>query len=75
MFTWPEIVLLVLKIADALLGEYKYGEAYQAGTDAAIAKVAASILAKTAAMQKIRDQVNALTTDAVDTALRDLEPK
>jgi len=75
MITWPEIVLLVLKIADALLGEYKYGEAYQAGTDAAIAKTAAAILAKTAAMQEVKDKINALANDAVDNALRDLEPK
>jgi len=75
MFTWPEIILLVLKLANAIMGEYKYGEAFKAGTDAAIAKEAAAILGKTKAMQKVREQVNALTTDAVDKQLADLEPK
>jgi hypothetical protein len=75
MFTWPEIILLVLKLANAIMGEYKYGQAFQAGTDAAIAKEAATILAKTKAMQKVREEVNALTNDAVDKQLADLEPK
>jgi len=75
MFTWPEIVLYILKIANAILGEYQNEQAYKAGTDAAIAKEAAAILAKTKAMQQVRDEVNALTDEAVDNALRDLEPK
>lgn len=75
MFTWAEIVLLFLKIADALLSEYHDQQSFQAGTDAEIAKVSASILAKTAAMQKVKDQVNALTSDAVDAQLAGLEPK
>lgn len=75
MFTWPEIILLVLKLLNAVMGEVHDAKAFKAGTDAAIAKEAAAILAKTKAMKEVRDQVNALTMDAVDKQLADLEPK
>jgi len=75
MFSWVEIVLLFLKLANAIMGEVHDAKAFKAGTDAEIAKVAAAILAKTQAMKKVRDQVNALTNDAVDEQLAALEPK
>ncbi len=75
MFTWAEIALLFLKIADALVSEYHDQQQVQAGTDAEIAKVSAAILAKTQAMQKVKDQVNALTNEAIDAQLAGLEPK
>jgi len=75
MFTWPEIVLLVLKIANAIMTEVHDAKSFQAGTDAEIAKVSAAILAKTQAAKQIKDQVNALTNDAVDAQLAALEPK
>ena len=75
MFTWPEIILLILKIVNSIMGEVHDQKAFQAGTDAAIAKEAAAILAKTKAMQQVRDEVNALTDDAVDKQLAALEPK
>jgi hypothetical protein len=75
MFTWPEIILLVLKLLNAVMSEVHDQKSFQAGTDAAIAKEAASILAKTQAAKVIRDQVNALTKDAVDAQLAGLEPK
>lgn len=75
MFTWPEIILLILKIVNSIMGEVHDAKAFRAGTDAAIAKEAAAILAKTKAMKEVRDQVNALTMDAVDKQLADLEPK
>ena len=75
MFTWPEIVLLFLKLANAIMGEVNDQRQFQAGTDAEIAKVSAAILAKTRAAKDIRDQVNALTKDAVDAQLAGLEPK
>ena len=75
MFTWPEIVLLLLKIANSILTEVHDDKSFQAGTDAEIAKTSAAILAKTQVAQKIKDQVNALTTDAVDKQLAALEPR
>lgn len=75
MFTWPEIVLLILKIANALLDAADDAKSFQAGTDAEIAKVSATILGKTQAMKLVKDQVDALTSDAVDAQLASLEPK
>lgn len=75
MITWSEIVLLILKIADAIMTQIGEQKQFQAGTDAEIAKTSAAILAKTRAAKQIGDQVNALTDDAVDAQLRGLEPK
>jgi hypothetical protein len=75
MFTWAEIVLLFLKLANAIMGAVNDQKQFQAGTDAEIAKTSAAILAKTRAAKDIRDQVNALTNDAVDAQLAGLEPK
>ena len=75
MFTWPEIILLLLKLVNAIMSEVHDAKSFQAGTDAEIAKVSAAILAKTKAAKEIRDQVNALTKDAVDAQLAGLEPK
>ena len=75
MFTWAEIVLLFLKLANAIMGAVNDQKQFQAGTDAEIAKTSAAILAKTKAAKDIRDQVNALTKDAVDAQLAGLEPK
>ena len=75
MFTWPEIVLLFLKLANAIMGEVNDARQFKAGTDAEIAKVSAAILGKTQAAKAIREKVNALTNDAVDAQLSALEPK
>ena len=75
MFTWAEIVLLFLKLANAIMGAVNDQKQFQAGTDAEIAKTSAAILGKTKAAKEIRDQVNALTKDAVDAQLAGLEPK
>ncbi len=75
MFTWAEIVLLFLKLANAIMGAVNDQKQFQAGTDAEIAKTSAAILAKTKAAKDIRDQVNALTKEAVDAQLASLEPK
>jgi hypothetical protein len=75
MFTWAEIVLLFLKLANAIMGAVNDQKQFHAGTDAEIAKTSAAILAKTQAARTIRDQVNALTDAAVDAQLAGLEPK
>jgi hypothetical protein len=75
MFTWPEIVLLVLKIANLIMSEAHDAKSFQAGTDAEIAKVSAAILQKTVVGKKMMEKVNAMSDDEVDAALRGLEPK
>jgi hypothetical protein len=75
MFTWPEIILLLLKLVNAIMSEVHDAKAFQAGTDAEIAKVSAAILGKTQAAKAIREKINVLTNDAVDAQLSALEPK
>jgi len=74
MFTWAEIVLLFLKLANAIMGAVNDQKQFQAGTDAEIAKTSAAILAKTQAAKTIRDQVNSMVDAEVDIQLQKLEP-
>ena len=75
MFTWAEIALLVLKIADAIMGQINDQRQFKAGTDAEIAKVSAAILAKTQAGKAIMEKIDAMSDDDVDAGLTGLEPK
>ncbi len=75
MFTWPEIVLLVLKLANAIMSAAQDAKSFQAGTDAEIAKVSAAILAKTQAGKAMMEKINAMSDAEVDDGLRGLEPK
>jgi hypothetical protein len=75
MVTWAEIVLLILKIVNAIMGEVGNQRQFQAGADAEIAKISAAILRKTVAGKAIMERVDALSADDVDAALRGLEPK
>lgn len=74
MFSIPEIVLLVLKIAHAIMGEVHDDKAVKAGTDAEIARVSAAILRKTKAGKEIMEKVDAMSPEDVDAGLRELEP-
>ena len=73
--TIAEIVLLVLKIADAIMKYVGDAKQFQAGTDAEIAKVSAAILRKTQAGKAIMEKVDAMSESDVDAGLRGLEPK
>jgi hypothetical protein len=75
MFTWAEIALLVLRIANLIMEQVASNKAFQAGTDAEIAKVSAAILAKTKAGKAIMEKVNAMSEADVDAGLIALEPK
>ncbi|MET4315883.1 hypothetical protein [Bradyrhizobium sp. RT4b] len=75
MFAWADIVLLVLKIANAIMGEVGNQRQFQAGADAEIAKISAAILAKTQAGKAMLEKVNAMSDADVDAELRGLEPK
>lgn len=75
MFTWPEIVLLILKIANGILGEVKDQKQFQAGVDAEIAKQSTELLRKTQAGKEIWEKINAMSEAEVDSGLRDLESR
>ena len=75
MFTWPSIILAVLKLINEIMSAVNRDKWMQAGADAEIAKITASILAKTQAGKIIMDKVNAMSDADVDAALRGLEPK
>lgn len=75
MFTWPEIILLLLKLANAIMGEVGNARQFKAGADSEIAKTALAIANKTAAGKAIMEKVNAMSADDVDRELTGLEPK
>jgi hypothetical protein len=75
MFTWGSIILAALKLINAIMGAVNREKWMQAGADAEIAKISATILQKTEAGKAIMEKVNALSDEEVDDALRDLEPK
>ena len=75
MFTWPEIILLLLRIVNAIIEQVNQDKWIKAGADAEIAKAAAEIMKKTAAGKAIWEKVNALSDADLDAALRNLEPK
>lgn len=75
MITWASVILALLKIVNAIMGAVNREQLMQAGADAEIAKVSASILEKTAAGKAIMERINAMSDADVDAGLRDLEPK
>lgn len=75
MFTIPEIVLLILKIANAIIQQVGDQKQFDAGVDSEIAKVSQAIMAKTQAGKAIMEKVNALSDKDVDAGLSGLEPK
>jgi len=70
---WAEIILIALKIINAIMGEVGNQRQFQAGTDAEIAKVSAAIMKKTAAGKAILEKINALSEADVDKQLGNLE--
>jgi len=75
VITWAEIVLLLLRLANGIMGAISQDKWMRAGADAEIAKVSAEIMRKTAAGKAILEKVNALSDADVDAGLRGLEPK
>ncbi len=74
MFTWAEIVLLVLRIAQGLMNYVSSSQQIKAGTDAEIARTSAAILMKTASAKAVMEEMNALRGSDLDVLLRGLEP-
>jgi hypothetical protein len=75
LFTWPEIALALLKLANIILGDMRDARQFKAGQEAEIAKISAKILQKTAAGKAMMEKVNALSSADVDAGLAGLEPK
>jgi hypothetical protein len=75
VFTWAEIILLVLRIVDAVMGRVNQDQWIKAGADAEIAKISAAILRKTAAGKAIMEKIDAMSDADVDRELTGLEPK
>lgn len=66
MIGWAEIVLLVLKIANAIMGQINRQQLIQSGRDAVIAEETASILRKTQVGKAIMEKVDAMSDDDID---------
>lgn len=75
LFTWPQIALALLQLANIILGEEHDRRQFGAGVDSQIAKEALAIAKKTAAGKAIMERVNALSEADVDKQLAGLEPK
>lgn len=75
MITWASIILIALKVVNAIMNAVSQDKLLQAGADSEIAKMAMSILGKTTAGKAIMEKVNALSDPEVDAALRGLEPE
>ena len=73
--TWAEIILLVLRIAQAVMNQINAQTFIAAGKAEEIALVSSAILARVQEMQAIVAKVNAETEAQVDQDLKDLEPK
>jgi uncharacterized membrane protein len=72
MFTWPEIILALLKLVNTIMGAVEQDKWMKAGADAEIAKISASILRKTTAGKAIMEKVDAMSDADVDAELRRL---
>lgn len=73
--TWVQIVLLVLKLANALFDFAKKQRYIEQGRDEEIARATAALLAKTEWAKGVREKIDAMDESAIDAALRDLEPR
>ena len=73
--TWAEIVLLILRIAQAVMNQINAQTFIAAGKAEEIALVSSAILARVQEMQKIMAKVNSLPEAEVDNELKGLEPK
>ena len=72
--SWLSLALTCLKIADSLISWVREQGQIQAGQDAEIAKVSASILTKTEAAKAVMAEVTKMTDEQVDATLKGLEP-
>lgn len=72
---WAEIILLVLRIAQAVMNQINAQTFMAAGKAEEIAQVSSAILARVQEMQAVVAEVAAKTDVEVDQGLKELEPK
>ncbi len=73
MIAWGQIILLVLQLLDRMLAYGQQQKWINQGKDEEIAKQAVEVLRKTDYAKRAMDEAVAMSTDAVDKRLRDLE--
>ena len=72
--SWVSIILLTLKIVNAVTGWIRDQQGIQAGEDKEIARASAAILLSTQSAKAIMAEVTAMTDAQVDATLKGLEP-
>jgi hypothetical protein len=72
--SWVSIILLTLRVVDAITNWLRDQQGIQAGEDKAIAKASAAILLKTQSAKAVLAEVTAMTDAQVDATLKGLEP-
>ena len=72
--SWVSIILLTLKIVNAVTGWIRDQQGIQAGEDKEIARASATILLSTQSAKAIMAEVTAMTDEQVDATLKGLEP-
>ncbi len=73
--SWVSLALALLKLVNNLMTWARERELISKGQDIEIARQSAAILAETKYAKDIRAKIAAMDPEAVDTALRELEPK
>lgn len=73
--TWVSLALALLKFANSIMTWARERELISQGQDIEIAKTTAAILSRTEYAKNVRSKIAAMDDKAIDTALRDLEPK
>ncbi len=75
MIATIELVLAILKFVNLLMNTVNREQWKKAGRDEVIAQTLAEIASKAGARNVIKEKIDAMSAEEVDTALRDLEPK
>lgn len=68
------LILVLLRIVNAIVGWAKEQELLSTGEDRAIARSLAQVAARVAVAKKTKEEVDALSDQEVDSMLRNLEP-
>lgn len=73
MFTWAEVVLLALKVANAIMGAVGTQQAMDAGRDRAIGEAALGVLRQTTWGKAIAEKIDAMGEPELSDLERELE--
>lgn len=70
--SWLSLALLLLKIADKILGIVQESKLIDAGADKEIAKASAAILSKTSFAKQTKEKIDGMSRSDLDVLLNDL---